>query len=199
MNFPIVLCCAFSVNPICRNLSNTKFTSCITRRGNLGWTKCRLYPISALHTAPCEVWCVVLPPQDRLGGNASFLFQNSSYVTQKEGLSGFETLTPCASILFSRCPMLLYAELNLLWLELMETKEQRQFTSCKPRSPGNHPPWPSWRDLHYLVLLLPPPPHSHWSLKARKAAVSQTGSWLCTAWFYSLIVAWESPFSPCRP
>lgn len=50
-------CCAFNINPTCRNLSKTKFTSHVTRLGALEWAKCRICLDSDLHTVPC-VWCV---------------------------------------------------------------------------------------------------------------------------------------------
>ena len=67
--------------------------------------------------------------------------------------------------------MLLYAALNLLWLELMETKEQRQFTSCKPQNTGNPPAAHLERPALFSAFTLP---CCLENLKAGRAAVSQT-------------------------
>lgn len=66
--------------------------------------------------------------------------------------------------------MLLDAELNLLWLGLMEPKEQKQFTSCQPQNTGN-PPMPHLE--RFALFSASTPPRCLSSLKASRPAVSQ--------------------------
>lgn len=121
--------------------------------------------------------------------------QSSSELLQKEGLSPgiLETLPLRASLIFSRNPMLLYAELNLLCLELVETKEQRQFASCKPQNAGNPPAAHLERPALFSAFTLP---CCLLSLKAGRAAVSQTHTWL---WLSYLILWLQHEGHPCLP
>lgn len=144
----------------------------------------------------CVVWFAVLPVKATLREVLPACPRTPATSRGRRiwALSVCETLTCCALLIFSWSPMHLYAELNLLWLELMETGEQRQFTSCTPNT-GN----PPMAHLERTALFsASTPPHCLQSLQVHRAAVSQTRTWLCAVLFYSLIATWESPFSPCR-
>lgn len=129
--------------PFARIFKDQIFILC-NSTGKPGMVKCRVYPVvSCAHNPMCVVCgvqrCPLLMPWGKC-------FLPVPELQPPHGEEGH--LTWCASLI-SWYPMLLYAQLNLLQLELLDTEEQRQFTSCKPQNTDTHP-WHIWRDLHYL-------------------------------------------------